>query len=144
MKKKILLLVMIVTIMMCSGCGQTKTLVCTKTEKTTGMTIESKMTTDFKNNKIGIIKMDMNVKLDSDYVKYKDTIKKSLEEQYGAYKDAKGVTYSTEAKDDVINFNLTVDNKKIEKKTREGLKLSGSENYSVNKKTLEDQGYSCK
>ena len=108
------------------------------------MTIESKMTTDFKNNKIGIIKMDMNVKLDSDYVKYKDTIKKSLEEQYGAYKDAKGVTYSTEAKDDVINFNLTVDNKKIEKKTREGLKLSGSENYSVNKKTLEDQGYSCK
>lgn len=144
MRKKVLLLVMICTIVMCSGCNNKKTLVCTKKENSTGMTINTKMSTDFVNNSIHTIKMEMDVKLDSNYVKYKDTIKKSLDTQYGTYKNDKGVTYTTSDKDDTIKFNLTIDNKSISKKTREGLKLSGSENYSVNKKTLEDQGYSCK
>ena len=144
MKKKILLVAVVGTALMCSGCGKTKTLVCTKTEDATGMTITSEMSTDFKNDSIQTIKMDMNVKLDSSYVKYKDTIKESLEQQYSKYKDAKGVKYSADVKDDVISFSLTIDNKAISKETRTGLKLSGSEKYSVNKKTLEDQGYSCK
>jgi len=144
MKKKILLLAVICAIFMCSGCGKKRTLVCTKTEDATGMTISSKMSTDFKNDSIETIKMDIDVKLDSSYVKYKDTIKESLEKQYSTYKDEKGVTYKADVKDDVIKFSLSIDNKTISKKTREGLKLSGSEKYAVNKKTLEDQGYSCK
>ena len=36
------------------------------------------------------------------------------------------------------------DYKKMSSSEKKALNLSGSEKYSVNKKTLEDQGFSCK
>lgn len=142
MKKKYLII--IISLVLISGCDKKKTLTCTKTEQETGMNLTTTTTTNFKNDKIASIKLELNAKLDSTYVKYKDTIKKSLEQQYSIYKDEKGVTYHTSVKDDNIKFNLIVDNKAISKETRKKLNISNGEGYEKSKKLLEKDGYTCK
>lgn len=143
MKKKYFIL-MILSTLLISGCDKKKTLTCTKTEKETGMNLTTTTTTNFINDKISSLKLDINAKLDSSYVKYKDTIKQSLEQQYNVYKDEKGITYHTDVEDDTIIFSLVVDNKAISKETRENLNISNSENYEDSKKSLESEGYTCK
>lgn len=135
---------MIILILFISGCDKKKTLICTKSEDTTGMTITTTSTTKFVNDSISNIEMNMTLKLDNSYVKYANTIKNSLEQQYKSYKNEKGVSYNTTVKNDVINFVLLIDNKKISSDTRSKLKLSGSESYDANKKILEKDGYTCK
>lgn len=144
MKKIVLVGILILTVFVSSGCDKKKVLTCTKSEDTTGMKIETTVTTDFVGNSISTIKMNMDVKLDSTYVKYKDTIQKSLEQQYSSYKNTKGITYKASNSDDVINLNFVIDNKKITDDDRKKLNMVGNENYDVNKKTMENQGYSCK
>ncbi len=143
MERKYLILILL-SLVLISGCDKKKTLTCTKTEKETGMNLTTTTTTNFKNDKITSIKLELNAKLDSTYVKYKDTIKTSLEQQYSIYKDEKGVTYHTSAKDDTIKFNLIVDNKAISKETRKNLNISNNEGYEKSKKSLENDGYTCK
>lgn len=135
---------MIILTLFISGCDKKKTLICTKSEDTTGMTITTTSTTKFVNDSISNIEMNMTLKLDNSYVKYANTIKNSLEQQYKSYKNEKGVSYNTTVKNDVINFVLLIDNKKISSDTRSKLKLSGSESYDANKKILEKDGYTCK
>ena len=143
MKRKYFIL-MILSILLISGCNKKKTLTCTKTEKETGMNLTTTTITNFVNDKISSLKLDINAKLDSSYVKYKDTIKQSLEKQYSIYKDEKGITYHTNIKDDTITFSLIVDNKAISKDTRKNLNISNSENYEKSKESLENEGYTCK
>lgn len=135
---------MIILTLFISGCDKKKTLICTKSEDTTGMTITTTSTTKFVNDSISNIEMNMTLNLDNSYVKYANTIKNSLEQQYKSYKNEKGVSYNTTVKNDVINFVLLIDNKKISSDTRSKLKLSGSESYDANKKILEKDGYTCK
>ena len=135
---------MIILTLFISGCDNKKTLICTKSEDTTGMTITTTSTTKFVNDSISNIEMNMTLNLDNSYVKYANTIKNSLEQQYKSYKNEKGVSYNTTVKNDVINFVLFIDNKKISSDTRSKLKLSGSESYDANKKILEKDGYTCK
>ena len=142
--RKISIFVMIILTLFISGCDKKKTLICTKSEDTTGMTITTTSTTKFVNDSISNIEMNMTLKLDNSYVKYANTIKNSLEQQYKSYKNEKGVSYNTTVKNDVINFVLLIDNKKISSDTRSKLKLSGSESYDANKKILEKDGYTCK
>ncbi len=142
--RKISIFVMIILTLFISGCDKKKTLICTKSEDTTGMTITTTSTTKFVNDSISNIEMNMTLNLDNSYVKYANTIKNSLEQQYKSYKNEKGVSYNTTVKNDVINFVLLIDNKKISSDTRSKLKLSGSESYDANKKILEKDGYTCK
>ena len=135
---------MIILTLYISGCDNKKTLICTKSEDTTGMTITTTSSTKFVNDSISNIEMNMTLNLDNSYVKYANTIKNSLEQQYKSYKNEKGVSYNTTVKNDVINFVLFIDNKKISSDTRSKLKLSGSESYDANKKILEKDGYTCK
>ena len=46
--------------------------------------------------------------------------------------------------DNEIDVTMYFDYKKMSSSEKKALNLSGSEKYSVNKKTLEDQGFSCK
>ena len=131
-------------IVVLTGCDKKKTLTCTKSENTTGMTLTTTNITEFINDKISLIKMDVDVKLESNYVKYKDTIKKSLENQYSTYKNVKGITYHADVKNDTLTFSLVVDNKSISKNVREKLSISDKDNYEKSKKDMESDGYTCK
>ena len=145
MKKKFLVIVLLVGVLFIStGCDKKQTLVCTNSQKSTGMTINTTATTDFVNDKITTMKMDMEVVVDESYASYVDTIKDSLVSQYSKYDGKDGFTYSANTKDNVINFTMTLDSTKASDEVKSGLGFAGSEKYSVNKKSLESQGYTCK
>ena len=56
---------MIILTLFISGCDKKKTLICTKSEDTTGMTITTTSTTKFVNDSISNIEMNMTLNLDN-------------------------------------------------------------------------------
>ena len=88
----------------------------------------------------------INVNLPDNYKSYINTFKTTLEKEYKSkYGSYKNVKLNTKVKNDnEIDVTMYFDYKKMSSSEKKALNLSGSEKYSVNKKTLEDQGFSCK
>lgn len=131
------------------GCGSEKKLNCSK-DFSSSMAYGIKMVQDsditFKNNKIQTLTMVMKFEIPETYSSSADslvsTMKSTYEKQYGKYN---GVTVNTEKTSDLtFNITITMDYKNMSDSDKSALGASGSESYSVNKKSLEDQGYTCK
>lgn len=142
MKYKRFIIVFLFLIMLV-GCDKKKSLVCTKSEKTTGMNVTTKRTTNFINDKMGSVDLNITIKLENDYIKYIKTIKSGLEEEYSEYKNKKGVKYQISNNKDTIDIAMQIDSKSISKKTKKDLELADI-SYDDSKKSLTDDGYTCK
>ena len=144
--KKFILIVAMVGLVCVTGCIGDKTLTCTKDISSSGITMTQTVNVQFTSNKVNTMNTSIEITLPDSYKSYIDTFvsrfKQQYESQYGSYKH---VTLKTEKKSDTkILVNVDFDYKNMTSAEKKGLDLVGSEKYSVNKKTLENQGYTCK
>ena len=145
--KKSIFLSMALILLLVTGCmNKTKTLVCTKDIGTSSIDMTQSINIKFIDVKVEDMTTTINVNLPDNYKSYINTFKTTLEKEYKSkYGSYKNVKLNTKVKNDnEIDVTMYFDYKKMSSSEKKALNLSGSEKYSVNKKTLEDQGFSCK
>ncbi len=145
--KKSIFLSMALILLLVTGCmNKTKTLVCTKDIGTSSIDMTQSINIKFIDDKVEDMTTTINVNLPDNYKSYINTFKTTLEKEYKSkYGSYKNVKLDTKVKNDnEIDVTMYFDYKKMSSSEKKALNLSGSEKYSVNKKTLEDQGFSCK
>ena len=145
--KKSIFLSMALILLLVTGCmNKTKTLVCTKDIGTSSIDMTQSINIKFIDDKVEDMTTTINVNLPDNYKSYINTFKTTLEKEYKSkYGSYKNVKLNTKVKNDnEIDVTMYFDYKKMSSSEEKALNLSGSEKYSVNKKTLEDQGFSCK
>ena len=145
--KKSIFLSMTLILLLVTGCmNKTKTLVCTKDIGTSSIDMTQSINIKFIDDKVVDMTTTINVNLPDNYKSYINTFKTTLEKEYKSkYGSYKNVKLNTKVKNDnEIDVTMYFDYKKMSSSEKKALNLSGSEKYSVNKKTLEDQGFSCK
>ena len=145
--KKSIFLSMALILLSVTGCmNKTKTLVCTKDIGTSSIDMTQSINIKFIDDKVEDMTTTINVNLPDNYKSYINTFKTTLEKEYKSkYGSYKNVKLDTKVKNDnEIDVTMYFDYKKMSSSEKKALNLSGSEKYSVNKKTLEDQGFSCK
>ena len=145
--KKSIFLSMALILLLVTGCmNKTKTLVCTKDIGTSSIDMTQSINIKFIDDKVEDMTTTINVNLPDNYKSYINTFKTTLEKEYKSkYGSYKNVKLNTKVKNDnEIDVTMYFDYKKMSSSENKALNLSGSEKYSVNKKTLEDQGFSCK
>lgn len=146
MKKSIFLLMALILLLVTGCMNKTKTLVCTKDIGTSSIDMTQSINIKFIDDKVEDMTTTINVNLPDNYKSYINTFKTTLEKEYKSkYGSYKNVKLNTKVKNDnEIDVTMYFDYKKMSSSEKKALNLSGSEKYSVNKKTLEDQGFSCK
>ena len=145
--KKSIFLSMALILLLVTGCmNKTKTFVCTKDIGTSSIDMTQSINIKFIDDKVEDMTTTINVNLPDNYKSYINTFKTTLEKEYKSkYGSYKNVKLNTKVKNDnEIDVTMYFDYKKMSSSEKKALNLSGSEKYSVNKKTLEDQGFSCK
>lgn len=145
--KQSIFLSMALILLLVTGCmNKTKTLVCTKDIGTSSIDMTQSINIKFIDDKVEDMTTTINVNLPDNYKSYINTFKTTLEKEYKSkYGSYKNVKLNTKVKNDnEIDVTMYFDYKKMSSSEKKALNLSGSEKYSVNKKTLEDQGFSCK
>ena len=145
--KKSIFLSMALILLLVTGCmNKTKTLVCTKDIGTSSIDMTQSINIKFIDDKVEDMTTTINFNLPDNYKSYINTFKTTLEKEYKSkYGSYKNVKLDTKVKNDnEIDVTMYFDYKKMSSSEKKALNLSGSEKYSVNKKTLEDQGFSCK
>ena len=145
--KKSIFLSMALILLLVTGCmNKTKTLVCTKDIGTSSIDMTQSINIKFIDDKVEDMTTTINVNLPDNYKSYINTFKTTLEKEYKSkYGSYKNVKLNTKVKNEnEIDVTMNYDYKKMSSSEKKALNLSGSEKYSVNKKTLEDQGFSCK
>ena len=144
--KKFLLVITVVGLVLVTGCSREQTLTCTKDISSSGIDMLQTVNVKFVNNKVDTMNTTVVVKLPDSYKSYADTFvsrfKQQYESQYGSYEHVKIDT--VKKSDSEIDVNIDFDYKNMTDQEKKALDLTGSEKYSVNKKTLEGQGYTCK
>lgn len=146
MKKKYLLLV-VIALLLVTGCGKDKKLSCSKNLNTSGLDVVQQVDINFNgSSSIKNMKMSFLVKLPDEYKPYINSyysqFKNEYEKLYGKYENVKVV--SEKKSDTEITVDINFDYKNMTKKEKKTLGFSnGSEKYSINKSTLERQGFYC-
>jgi len=130
-----------------TGCGGTETLSCTKEDDAaTGKTI-TKMDATFEGNKTTNVDMTVTMELKDQYKDYKDQMVKALETQFASYQDKDGVEVKTDSKDSQVSVNVKVDTTKMKDSDAQslfGFSTKSKQSKDDAKKSLENEGYTCK
>ncbi len=147
MRKYFILGGLLVTAGILTGCGGTETLSCTKEdEAATGKTVTT-MDATFEGNKTTKVDMNITMELKDQYKDYKDQMVTALENQFATYKDQEGVEIKTSSKDSKVSVDLKVDTTKMKDSDAKSLLGFGTDSKQSKedaKKSLEDEGYTCK
>lgn len=150
MKKITCSIILFMCIIVLTGCGSSnKSLSCSKdfsSSMPSGISMIQDSEIEFKNNKVDSMKMIMKFEVSSTYASQFDTLmntmKSTYENQYGKYSGINVTTNKTS--DSTFEIVISFDYKSLDDTTKTAIGAVGSESYSVNKKQLESQGYSCK
>lgn len=150
MKKIVWSFLFVVCAIALTGCGSSnKSLSCSKdfsSSMPSGITMIQDSKIEFKNDKVETMDMIMKFELSSTYASQLDTLmstyKSVYDKQYGKYDGIK--VSSNKTSDSSFEIVISIDYKNISDTTKTAIGAVGSESYSVNKKQLEGQGYSCK
>ncbi len=145
MKKIILSGALFVGALALSGCG-TETLSCSKTDESSFYDMKQEIKATFDGNKTKSVEAIMTMNVDNTYKDYMDTLKTSIEEEMADYKEKYGVETNLDVKDTTIKYSMKADSSKItdEAKSLFGFDTSANQSKDAAKKTLEDEGYTCK
>lgn len=141
--KSIKLFIMLLSLFLITGC-ENQSLECSKEEKLdTGVSVE-KQAFLFKNDKIDEYSTSIELKLNSEYKKYKDILFNTFESSFMSFKGKKGLEYKVIKNDD--NIIITIGGKygEMNNEVKENLGISNHVSYEKTLKALEKDGYSCK
>ena len=143
-----LIAVLLCSTIMLTGCGNKK-LKCSKDYSDTygnNIKMTQDVDVDFKNDKIQKFVMNMNFELPDSFESYASNYLEQLKSQYeSTYGKYNGITVTVNKTSDMkFTISVNVDYKKLSTTDKTTLKISGSEKYSDNKISFEQQGYTCK
>ena len=151
MKKK--LLVLLVAVFILAGCGtKEETVTCTMQEADENMTMDAKIKYVIKDAKVYSADLEIVVAANSDELDL-DAFKQSYEELFANMKGAKGITYSSEVKDEKYDFKMNIIYSKLIETEVDGFSNYEKEIISdrdvkivsaqLTKENLEAEGYTC-
>ncbi len=144
--KKCLVVISVMCLALLAGCGGNKVLTCTKQLSSTGVKMVQTANVNFTGNKIDTMNTKIVATLPDSYKSLINTFvtqfEKQYEKQYGDYKAVKVKT--SKVSDSEIEINIDFDYKALTDAEKVKLNMAGSEDYDVNKKTLEKSGFTCK
>lgn len=150
MKKILWSLVLVIGIFVITGCGNSNsTLRCTKDFSDSmqyGISMIQDSKVEFKNNKIETMDMIMKFEVPSTLSSQFDTLMSSMKTNYeNTYAKYDGITVTTtKTGSNTFEVVISIDYKNISEATKKAIGAEGSESYSVNRRLLEKQGYTCK
>ncbi len=148
MKRAVLYGSIILSILCLTGCGNEE-LHCTKTDDSNqDLKMIQNIDVTFKKSKVTEIATTMKVEVAGVYKQHKATLQSSLEQQFSSYKNKKGISVNTVAKDDTITLNMRANVNKMDKSTREEFGLlnvnTSTKSRKEAKKEFEKDGFQCK
>lgn len=151
MKKVMSFLLVLVAVVLLTGCGSGKTLTCTNTEEQNGASMKQTVEMKFKKDKVTNVKMTLETKaVDSSVKEQWSTVSSMLESMYGNTKDVDGIKVTTKNDDKNFNYTVTVaiDVKKAKEEDLAEYDMTGSLDSEVTyedmKKDAEASGFTCK
>ncbi len=143
MKKYILILV----VLLCTGCDKNQVLECNKKENDNGLSMEQNIKLEINNDKATRINIDVNFYLEGTYLEHKDIVEENVDEIVKEYQGYDGVQVSEVNNDSNILINLTVTYDKMVKKLENdtfNINRYQGQNTEAIKEQLEKENYSCK
>ena len=145
--KKCLVVISVMCLALLAGCGNdSRVLVCTKDLTSSGIKMVQEAQVKFIGNKVDSMNTTITATLPDSYKSYIDTFvsqfKRQYESQYGKYDTVKVST--TKKGDSKIVVDIDFDYKAMSDADKKALNMAGSEDYDVNKETLEKSGFTCK
>lgn len=149
MKKVLWSLVLVIGIFVITGCGSNSTLNCSKDFSSSmqyGVSMVQDSKIEFKNNKIESMEMIMKFEVPSTLSSQFDTLMNKMKTTYdNMYAKYDGITVRTnKTGSNTFEVVISIDYKNISDTTKKAIGAVGSESYSVNRRQLENQGYTCK
>ncbi len=141
--KKCLVVVSVMCLALLAGCGKNKVLVCSTEKTSLGVTVKQDVEVSFVSNKIEKIAQVYNIKVSDTYKSAMSRLISTYQTQYE--KLYVGSTVKVKQVGDT-EIKVTVDTDYMSMTDAEKKKSGfyGSEDYDVNKSTLEKKGYTCK
>ncbi len=145
--KKRFIYVLALSIVLLSGCGVKKeTLTCTSVDETVAETKSTnEIKVDFEGKNIVKLAMNIDVEVIEKYKDYVNVFKEKMEEQFASFEDQTGMTVDVSEKDNKVLVRLNADYKNMDSKTKKELGIvNEGANLEDVKKSLEDEGFTCK
>lgn len=145
--KKRFIYVLALSIVLLSGCGVKKeTLTCTSVDETVAETKSTnEIKVDFEGKEIVKLAMNIDVEVSEQYKDYVNVFKEKMEEQFASFEDQTGMTVDVSEKDNKVLVRLNADYKNMDSKTKKELGIvNEGANLEDVKKSLEDEGFTCK
>lgn len=145
--KKRFIYVLALSIVLLSGCGVKKeTLTCTSVDETVAETKSTnEIKVDFEGKNIVKLAMNIDVEVSEQYKDYVNVFKEKMEEQFASFEDQTGMTVDVSEKDNKVLVRLNADYKNMDSKTKKELGIvNEGANLEDVKKSLEDEGFTCK
>lgn len=145
MKKYIYILLIVVTMVSLTGCGnKERILTCEKKDKATGMNLIQTIHVNFKGDNILKVKMIQTINIEDSYTSYMEELKSAFESQFSKYNDKKGISLNTETKENQIQISVVADINTMDKETLESLEFVDTKESLENlKRDFEKQSYIC-
>ena len=139
MKK--LVLAGVLSLLVLTGCGKKETVVCTQSQKVSGVSLDSTVNVYLEGSRFKGLDMQIDIVVPDSMLSYKDTLVKTLEKQYKSFETQYGVTPKTTETDNGAKVTM-------EMTAEQAKKFSGSKNDKASKKDVIDtfgkQGFECK
>ncbi len=136
---------LIVGLLVFTGCGNKKSLKCSRNnDYNDQLSMEQVLNIVFKSDKLSSLSMDMNVSLTDDYVDFKNSLIESAESEFKDI-DSKAIKYSTKETSNGFKFNVKINYNKLSDEEKDELYIVDYEkDYDALKADLVEAGYNCK
>lgn len=144
MKKKVLLVSLFSSLILFAGCSKTKTLTCTRTEKSTGIEMKEEEKVTFDGSKVKKYEATIDVAISDTYKSYKSIFMSSIKNQYKAYDNMKGVTFESKETDDGVKIVMKADVAKVSDSDLRKLSIERKADYKKTKDARKKEGFTCK
>ncbi len=143
MKRILMTGTLVLTLVILTGCGDKKTLTCTKSSSDNGFTNDIEAVYEFDGNKIKKSVQTNSIVAEGAVADYIDEYKNSAQELVDEYNNKKGFTAKVESDNSKISVIVEMDPSKMDESEFNANRMG--ENYDSMKAVLtQEQGYTCK
>lgn len=136
--------IVILLIALIYSCTASKKLVCTFENNSAIANTKEINTFKFKKNRLSEMIIDYTYEAKEGFIDTLDEVENNHKKQLEIYKTLGGAKYTTNRKDNVISYKLTLDTVKIPDETIDNIGFSDAWSYDEVKKNLEANDFKCK
>lgn len=145
MKRAVLYSLVLVMMVLFTGCNKIEKLHCTKTETSSeNLGLKESLNITFKGNEVTKMSIYSEIEISGSYTHFIDEFFTTWKEQYANLDGKKGITFSTSSTDNILSVTIDADLKKMDKEAKKELSIGNvRQSKKEAKKELELEGYTC-